>query len=171
MTANHVPLVVLVGPPAAGKTRLAKLVAANLGVSLVDTDAEVARQFGPLAEIFESKGEMFFREKERDAVVEALKSAGVVSLGGGAIVTSETRQDLIDHRVALIMISADAVAPRLGNRKRPLIRDGVQDWQRLVTARAAFYQEVAGRVFDTSHTPLAAVADDIVTWVREDAGL
>ncbi|MBT5576370.1 MAG: shikimate kinase [Microbacteriaceae bacterium] len=165
------PLVVFVGPPAAGKSKLARLVAKSLGVGVVDTDSEVAKQWGSIPEIFEKHGETFFRQKEREAVVSALESPGIVSLGGGAVIDPDTRADLRGHRVALITISADAVAPRLNNTKRPLLKDGVDGWTQLVESRAHWYDEVATRVFDTSHAPMESLAQDITDWVREDARL
>ena len=67
------PLVVFVGPPAAGKSKLARLVAKSLGVGVVDTDSEVAKQWGSIPEIFEKHGETFFRQKEREAVTELFR--------------------------------------------------------------------------------------------------
>jgi shikimate kinase len=165
------PLVVVVGPPAAGKTRVSKRLAKALGVGCVDTDALVVSQWGPIPEIFGTHGESFFREKERLAVIEALGTSGVVALGGGAVINAQTREDLQDHRVALITISPEAVAPRLDNDKRPLLKDGLESWKALVASRADYYDSVASRKFDASHQTVDAVAEEILHWVREDAGL
>ena len=165
------PLVVVVGPPAAGKTRVAKRLAKALGVSWVDTDALVVSQWGPIPEIFAAQGEPFFREKERLAVIEALGTNGVVALGGGAVTNPQTRQDLEEHRVALITISPEAVAPRLDNQKRPLLKDGLESWKALVASRSDLYDSVASRNFDASHQSVDDLAEEILHWVREDAGL
>lgn len=165
------PLVVVVGPPAAGKTRVAKRLAKSLGVGWVDTDALVVNRWGPIPEIFAAQGEPFFRDKERLAVIEALGTDGVVALGGGAVTNLETRQDLESHRVALITISPEAVAPRLDNSKRPLLKDGLESWKDLVASRADLYDSVASRKFDASHQSVDNVAEEILQWVREDAGL
>jgi shikimate kinase len=160
------PLVVLVGPPAAGKTRVGKRVARLLGVDFIDTDAEITRVHGSPSEIFAEHGESFFRGVEREAVVSALKSSGVVALGGGAVVSPETRVDLHDHNVAMITISADAVAHRLDPERRPLLAAGLPAWEELVRTRAPFYEEVATESFDTSHRPLDTVAQEVADWVR-----
>lgn len=165
------PLVVVVGPPAAGKTRAAKRVARTLGVDVVDTDAEVVARWGPIPEIFAAHGEQFFRDKEREAVMSALHGVGVVALGGGAIMHPATRSELSAHRVALIEISAEAVAPRLDNDKRPLLRGGLDAWKALVETRQDVYDEVASQTFDASHRSIDDLARDIADWVREDAGL
>lgn len=165
------PLVVVVGPPAAGKTRVAKRLGRMLGVSVVDTDTEVVAQWGAIPEIFATQGEDFFREQERAAVEKALTSSGVVALGGGAVVNPQTHAELLGHRVALISITPEAVAPRLDNDKRPLLGGGLETWKALVASRQEVYQAVATREFDASHRSIDELADEVAAWVREDAAL
>lgn len=162
------PLVVLVGPPAAGKTRLGKRVAKILGVDFLDTDALVASRYGPIPEIFATEGEASFRAKERVAVMDALATSGVVALGGGAVIDPDTRADLRSQKVALVTISADAVSPRLNSTKRPLLKGGLEAWVSLVAERTPWYEDVASASFDTSSTPLDTVAEEIVEWVRSE---
>ena len=63
------PLAVFVGPPAVGKTQLAKKVAKRLKVPFIDTDLKVESDWGDISKIFREHGEAFFREKERSAVI------------------------------------------------------------------------------------------------------
>ena len=163
------PVVVLVGPPAAGKTRLGRRVARILGVDFLDTDAMVTSRYGPIPTLFATEGEASFREKERAAVTEALATSGVVALGGGAVINRDTRADLRAHRVALISISPEAVAPRLDSARRPLLAGGLESWVALVAARTGWYKEVSSATFDTSTTPLDTVAEDIAAWIKSEA--
>ncbi|MBJ7433688.1 MAG: shikimate kinase, partial [Microbacteriaceae bacterium] len=96
------PIAVLIGPPASGKTRLGKRVAARLGVEFIDTDKSVVSMHGPIPEIFASVGEGQFRVWEREAVINALATSGIVALGGGAVVNEDTQRDLEELRVILI---------------------------------------------------------------------
>ena len=67
------PLVVLVGPPGAGKSTVGALLAERLGVGYRDTDADIVATAGrPIAEIFIDEGEPHFRDLERAAVRDAL---------------------------------------------------------------------------------------------------
>jgi shikimate kinase len=160
------PRVVLVGPPAAGKTRVGKRVARLMNLAFHDTDREIVEAHGPIAEIFATQGEPVFRELERAAVITALGTDGVVALGGGAVINADTRADLAHHRVALITISADAVAHRLDPEKRPLLVGGREAWEALVDARQGWYDEVSGASFDTSHRSLDTVAIEVVRWIE-----
>jgi shikimate kinase len=87
------------------------------------------------------------------------------------VVNPQTHADLLEHRVALISITPEAVAPRLDNDKRPLLRGGLEAWSALVANRQEAYQSVATREFDASHRSIDELADEVAAWVREDAGL
>ena len=163
------PVVVLVGPPASGKTRIAKALAPLVGKSVIDTDKVVVRDHGPIPEIFETHGESVFRQYERAAVIDALASDAVVSLGGGAVIDPDTRADLRNVPVAMITITEDAVAHRLNSNKRPLLRDGLDSWRELLAERSVWYNEVADRVFDASHRPVDRVAAEIHEWLEEES--
>jgi len=155
------PIAVLIGPPAAGKTRLGKRVARLLGVEFVDTDKVVIAGHGPIPAIFESVGESQFREWERDAVVDALTTSGIVSLGGGAVVNTDTQRDLENHRVVLITASPDAIAPRLASSTRPLLAGGIDSWTALLAERQPIYDRLAEFTVDTSRGSMDAIAEGL----------
>ena len=167
--AQSQPVVVLVGPPAAGKSRIGKRVAKIMDLPFLDTDAVIVAQHGPIVDIFDSQGEDYFRELERHAVIEALSQHAVVALGGGAVIDPDTRSDLHGLPVVLVTISEDAVSHRLGTGKRPLVQDGVESWKQLVTARTPWYQEVATVTFDTSHQSIDHVAEQVALWLEHGA--
>ena len=152
------PPVVLIGPMGAGKTRIGKRVARILQTGFVDTDKEVVAENGPIAEIFATQGEAHFRALERAAVVRALQGDDVVALGGGAVLDDETRADLTDHRVVLVTVSSAA------DGRRPLLRDGLTDWERIYAERRHLYEQLAKLTVDTSHRPIDAVAREVAAW-------
>ena len=163
---SQAPLLVLVGAPAAWKSRLGKRVSYLLGVNYVDTDSLIQAEHGLIPQIFQEQGEPVFRSLERAAVLSALATDGVVSLGGGAIINPDTRRDLHPLRVAWVTISPEAVEPRIQNSKRPLLAGDVEGWKRLVAERDPWYREVADEMFDTSNRPIDHVANDIVVWLE-----
>ena len=163
------PRVVLVGPMGAGKTRIGKRVARMLDAGFTDTDRLIVAEHGPIAEIFAEQGEPYFRGLERDAVIRALGTDGVVSLGGGAVLDTATQADLAEQRVVFLTVSARAVEGRLGEGKRPLIRDGVNDWQRIFDERREIYERVSDLTIDTSHQPYDHIAEEVAEWARTPA--
>ena len=158
--------IVLIGPPAAGKTRLGKRLAARLGLPFIDTDAVVVAQHGPIAAIFAEHGEPHFRALERAAVAEALSEPGVVSLGGGAVLDAATQADLAHARVVLLTVQPEAIAKRLGSGKRPLTTD-LDSWKRIVASRTDLYNALADYTADTSTRPIDTIVEEIATWVEE----
>ena len=88
------PKAVLIGPPGAGKSTIGRRLAQALELELVDTDAEIERTTGrTIPEIFTHDGEPRFREIEESVVRDALQATdGIVSLGGGAILSDRTRE-------------------------------------------------------------------------------
>jgi shikimate kinase len=118
------PVCVIVGPPGAGKTTVGELVAAGLGVSLVDTDAAVEARAGkPIPDIFVDDGEACFRQLETAAVIEALAgSDGVVALGGGAVLAEANREALLGHTVVYLSVELTDAVARIGlGQGRPLL--------------------------------------------------
>lgn len=176
------PLVVLIGPPGAGKSRIGKSVARQLGVRFVDTDRVIVKAHGPITAIFEQHGESHFRKLERAAVRDALLGLladgtepdgsqpreSVVALGGGAILNPDTQRELAEHRVALITVAADAVRDRLNTSKRPLLAGGLESWVRLAETRRPIYESLADSMWDTSRLPVSLIAQRVAEWVRHD---
>ena len=161
------PIAVLIGPPAAGKSRLGRRVATRLGVEFVDTDKRVVAQHGPIPEIFASEGEAQFRVWEREAVVDSLVSPGIVALGGGAVLNPDTQRDLEDLFVILVTATPEAIAPRLVAGKRPLLAGGIDAWVALVAERQPVYDRLADFSVDTSRGTMDGIADSLVTRLEE----
>jgi shikimate kinase len=160
------PVLVLVGPPAAGKTTVGTLLAGRLGVAYRDTDSDiVARDGRAVAEIFVEDGEPAFRALERVAVAEALATHdGVLGLGGGSILAAETRRLLADHRVVFLSVGVPAAVRRIGlNRDRPLLLGNPRAQLRaLLDARLPLYREVATAIVETDELGPEEVADAVL---------
>lgn len=166
------PPLVLIGPMAAGKSRTGRRLSKILNAPYADTDDIVVDEHGPISEIFEHQGEPTFRQWEREAVAEALRHGGVISLGGGAVLDPQTQAELADCAVVYLSISADAVAERLERKAtRPLVADkGVEDWQRIFDERRPLYERLSKIHIDSSHRPMDAIADELAAWYRSRYG-
>lgn len=165
------PRVVLVGPMGAGKSAVGALLAADLGVQLRDTDADVEAVAGrPVAAVFAEDGEPAFRALERAAVVDALaEHPGVLALGGGSVLDADTRADLVALRSPVVLLTAtwEHVAGRLGDTStRPVLAGGSAGaearWREVMAAREKHYAEVADHVVPTDGRTARAVADVVL---------
>lgn len=127
------PVLVLVGPPGSGKSTVGRVVAERLGVGFRDSDADIEARAGkPIPDIFVDEGEPHFRELEQAAVRAAAGThAGVLALGGGAVMAGPTRELLRDLPVVFLevpladavkRVGLDAPRPLLAVNPRPLAR-------------------------------------------------
>ncbi|MFD4275688.1 3-dehydroquinate synthase [Streptomyces cyaneofuscatus] len=160
------PLIVLVGPMGVGKSTVGELLAARLGTTYRDTDADVVAEAGkPIAEIFYDEGEDHFRALERRAVAAALTGhAGVLSLGGGAVLDGATRELLADRPVVYLSMDVDEAVRRVGlGAARPLLAvNPRRQWRELMDARRHLYEEVARTVVATDENTPEEVAQAII---------
>lgn len=163
------PVVVLVGPPGAGKSTVAAQVGATLGVAVRDTDGDVEQQTGmEVAEIFVDHGEARFRQLERAAVARALDGHdGVLALGGGAVLDAATRRALGRHRVVFLDVGLAEASRRVGlGVSRPLLLGNVRGRiKALLDERRPLYVEVADRVVATDGRTVDDVAAEVVALV------
>lgn len=147
-------MLVLVGPPGAGKTTVGRVLARRLGVGFTDVDAVIVERAGKsISDMFLEDGEDAFRALERQVVAEALtETDGVLALGGGSVLAAQTRERLRAHRVVHLKVGVTDGLRRTGmSTARPLLA-GVNPratFKALLDARAPLYREVATVEVDT----------------------
>ena len=163
---SRAPEVVLVGLPGAGKTTIGRKLARRLGVDFHDTDQMIEEQTGrSIPEIFASEGEEGFRAIEEDVVGRALKTAGgVLSLGGGSVLSPLTRRRLLNHHVVHLTIGVVEGVRRSQGGHRPLLTGGdpVARYQRLHTDRSPLYREVATESISTERRSSGKVVTELL---------
>ena len=166
------PFVVLIGAPGAGKTTVGTRIAERLGLELRDTDADVVADTGrEISDIFVSDGEPAFRALEEAAVARALEEhAGVLALGGGAVLSAATRERLAGHRVVHLEVGLAGAASRVGlNASRPLLVGNVRGRLKgLLDERRPIYTALARWTVGTDDRTADEVADLVLQLVEDD---
>lgn len=139
--------VVLVGLMGVGKSTVGRRLAKRLGLSFVDSDAEIEGAAGyPAAEVFERYGERDFRDGERRLVARLIEGAvRIIATGGGAYIDPMTRK-LLNERAITVWLDApvDILAERTSRRDtRAQLRNGDPKavLQKLATERRPSYEE------------------------------
>ena len=165
MNSGHILFVGFMG---AGKSTVARSVAASLGLPYVDLDSSIEERAGmTAAEIFSRAGEDGFRDLESEALADLIERPPlVIACGGGVILRAENRAALkrMGTVVYLQVTAAEAIA-RVGDAStRPLLAGpaGALAATSLLTAREALYRAVADIVVETVGRSADEVADAVL---------
>lgn len=159
--------VALVGLMGVGKSSVGRRLASALSLPFRDADAEVEAAAGrSISDIFAELGEAAFRDGERRVIARLLDlPPHVLATGGGAFMSSETRQ-LIKSKALSVWLKADldVLARRVGRKAtRPLIadRDPLEVLQAQADARYPVYAE-ADVVVETGDAPHHHTVDQVI---------
>jgi shikimate kinase len=141
---NHL---ILVGLPGSGKTTVGEAVARRLGCGFLDFDAEIERREEmPIARLFETHGEGWFRERERALTQELRSAPGMVLAPGGGWVTGDGVVALLRPPGRMIYLEVDPATAlrRMAAEldRRPLLQgpDPLARLTALLAARESRYR-------------------------------
>jgi shikimate kinase len=153
--------VILVGPMGVGKTTIGKKLAHEWGLPFIDTDNVVIEKHGAIDTIFENQGEQAFRQFETEALKSSLTKIAVIATGGGVVLSQENRKLLKAQLVIYLKTNGKHMASRIAGSKRPLLQNGMSDWNRIYEQRKELYSQVATHTIDTSDLPLKSIVLEI----------
>ncbi len=144
--------IVLIGLMGSGKSSKGKLLAERLGMRFVDVDEEIERTQGmTIAEIFEHKGKIAFREIEHKIIADISGEKRCVISTGGGVVLSETNMKKLKENGTVVFLNrdVDATVKTIDTDARPLLKDGAQKLFEIYDDRLPLYRkwqdiEIAG---------------------------
>ena len=117
---------VLLGMMAVGKSTIAKIVAKKLSLQFIDTDENIENNNAmKIKDIFEKRGEKFFRAEEEKEVLKCLKRENcIIALGGGAFLNNKIRNNILETAISIWLdVDIKTLAKRAKwNKKRPLLK-------------------------------------------------
>lgn len=150
--------IILLGYMGSGKSTIAKSLSENTQIPLFDLDELIEKKAGiSVKDIFEQKGEIFFRKLEHQILKELVMSPEqmIISLGGGTPCYAGNHEMLHGENIISIYLKAsiDTLFERLhvNKQERPLIADKMDDEMREFIAihlfeRSYFYQKATHSV-------------------------
>jgi shikimate kinase len=147
--------IILIGPMGVGKTTIGKKLAKALDRSFIDTDKVIVAEHGDISKIFSERGEQEFRHLEHQAIASNLLPQVVLATGGGAVTNPDNLELLRQGFVIYLSTNGKHMASRLRFSKRPLIKNGIDDWRRIYDERRSLYEGAADFTVDTSSQALA----------------
>lgn len=153
--------VILIGFMGTGKTSLGKLLANKLGRGFVDVDQKIestAKMSVP--EIFETYGEKYFRELEKNAVKEICTRRNLVIATGGGTVKDEENFRLLKNSGVIVCLTTEPeeIFRRTERRgERPVLdggNDRLETIKNLLAERQKFYAQADYTIDTTDWSPL-----------------
>ncbi|WP_435163089.1 shikimate kinase [Candidatus Pelagibacter bacterium nBUS_25] len=122
---------VFLGMMGSGKSSIGLLVAKKLKLDFIDVDKEIEKELGlSISEIFEIKGEDYFRKFEEKITLKILKiNSSVISLGGGAFVNNVIRKEILKNHISFwLNWDNKTLLNRIKNsKKRPLAYNSTEN--------------------------------------------
>ena len=157
--------IILIGYMGCGKTTVGKMIAKKYGYIFVDTDTCIVEREGmTIPEIFEQKGEDYFRNVET-ALIRDLQETlhhAVISTGGGLPLREENAQELAKlGKVFYLCATPEQLYERVkGDKNRPLLNceDPYKKVCEMVLLRHPKYEAAADITIEAGNTPPADLA-------------
>ena len=168
--ARHSPrCIALVGMRGAGKSTLAPLLAAELELECVDSDAQFECERGSIRRFVEREGWPAFRAHEAAILTRCVGPGRVVAVGGGALETPGATALLADRAIVVWLQEGEAtLVARLAQADRPPLgalplADEVHE---TLARRSSLYANVADLVIPPDGSVDERCAA-IAAWLRE----
>ena len=136
--------IVLLGMMGSGKSTIGSLIAKRLNVGLVDIDKKIEKmQNKKISQIFEEKGEAYFRKLEFEFTMQSLNNnKKIISIGGGAFMNKELRKTIKQKSSTFWLYwNFETLIKRIrNNNKRPVVKNMTHaDIKKLITERNKIY--------------------------------
>ena len=135
---------VLIGMMGSGKTTIGKEISKKSSLKFKDTDLLIENhEKMKIRDIFEQKGEAFFRSIEEKVVLKTLKSSNqVIALGGGSFLNKKIRSDVLNNSISFwLNWKNEIILNRISNtKKRPKLNNlNSKDILKLINSRVKIY--------------------------------
>ena len=142
---------VFLGMMGSGKSSIGNLVSKKLNLQFVDIDALIIENTGlSISEIFQKKGEIYFRNLEEKITLKCLKKIkNVISLGGGGFINSKIRKETLTNHFSFWLNWDESILIRRikGSKKRPLaFKSTDQEIREIIKNRSKIYSNAQFKI-------------------------
>lgn len=169
--------IILTGFMGSGKSTLGRILAKELKMEFLDTDSAVeAQENMTISELFEQKGEAYFRSAET-TLLQNLADRGnmVIAVGGGTPLLEENRDEL--HKIGTVFylkMDSETAWTRLKNDKgRPLLQveNPKERISELLEARSPIYENGADVVICEENKDINQIMKEVMAEVKKDENI
>ncbi len=138
--------IVFLGMMGSGKTSIGLLISKKLNLQFYDIDQIIEKELEMnISDIFEKKGEKFFRDIEEKTTLKILKKKWIViSLGGGAFINKKIREEILKNHLSFwLNWNSKTLIQRIKkNIKRPIaLKSSTSELIDLIKKRSVVYSK------------------------------
>ena len=142
---------VFLGMMGSGKSSIGYLVSQKLNLSFIDIDSLIIKNTGmTITEIFEKKGEDYFRNIEEKITLKYLKNIkNVISLGGGGFINVKIRKEILANHFSFWLNWEESILIKRikGSKKRPLaFKSTDQEIRAIIKNRSKIYSNAQFKI-------------------------
>jgi len=142
---------ILIGMMGSGKSTIGSLLSKKLNIKFIDIDNVLENDSKmKIADIFEKKGENFFRNLEEKITLKVLNSTNnVISLGGGSFINEKIRKEVLKNNFSFwLNCNAQILLNRIkNNKKRPIaFKLSEDELRKLIEKRAKTYSKAQFKI-------------------------
>ena len=142
---------VFLGMMGSGKSSIGKLVSKKLSLTFIDIDNLIVKATGMnISELFEKKGENYFRNLEEKITIKSLKKINnIVSLGGGGFINNKIRREVITNHYSFWLNWDESILLNRikNNKKRPLAFISTdQEIRKMIRKRSKIYSNAQFKI-------------------------
>ena len=142
---------ILIGMMGSGKSTIGSLISKKLNIKFIDIDSVLENDSKmKIAEIFEKKGENFFRNLEEKITLKSLNSTNsVISLGGGGFINEKIRKEVLKNNFSFwLNCDTQTLLNRIKkNQKRPIAFNlSDSELTELITERTKIYSKAQFKI-------------------------
>jgi len=154
-----------------GKSCAGKRLSKRLGLDFLELDEVIEKKAGTsIKDIFEKKGEPYFRKLEKEIVKEASQKKGVIiSAGGGAVVDEENFKNLKSGGVIICLEASPGVILQRTRSltTRPLLNvaDPKKKIEELLKVRLPYYKK-SDHCINTDELTIEQVVEKIINLTK-----
>ena len=127
-----------------GKSTIGYLLSKNINFNFLDVDKFIEKEEGlKIYDIFQKKGESYFRSLEEKITLKLLKNnKNIISLGGGGFVNKNIRKEILKNHISfwLNWKNSTIIKRILKNKKRPIaFNSSKNNLEKLIRQRSDIY--------------------------------
>jgi shikimate kinase len=167
--------IVLIGMMGTGKSTIGRKLAHKLNLKFYDSDRVIEEREGlSVVDIFDFRGEDYFRQKEQDVIAEIINYGPVVLSTGGSSFTQDNVRNLIKEKAISVWLAADleTLYPRIARRNtRPELNcDNKKEVLAQLIAEHTPYYEQADIKIDSNDEAAHIITDLIIMKLKGITG-